>query len=55
MANRILDSDCGTHKVPVCDIKEIINEKQIEHLKKTGKYLSIPNAIIEIVKESRKK
>jgi hypothetical protein len=50
-----IESDCGTHKVPICDIKDIIIEKQCSHLKKTGKYLSVPNAIIEIVKESKKK
>jgi hypothetical protein len=44
---------CKEHKVPICQIEEIIKAKQIEHLQNTGAYLSVPRAIIKLVLEGK--
>lgn len=46
---------CKEHKVPICQIEEQIKAKQVEYLQKTGAYLSIPRAIINLIldKEDR--
>jgi hypothetical protein len=45
------EKNCKEHKVPICQIEEHIRAKQIEHLQKTGGYLSIPRAIIKLILE----
>lgn len=40
---------CKEHKVPICQIEEHIKLKQVEYLQKTGAYLSIPRAIINLI------
>jgi len=44
---------CKEHKVPICQIEDHIRTKQIEHLQKTGAYLSIPRAIIKLILEKQ--
>jgi hypothetical protein len=51
--HRSLKSDCTEHRVPICEISEIIIDRQAKHMAQTGKYLSVPKAIIEIVLESK--
>ncbi len=39
------------HKVPICLIEEPIKQIQIKHLEETGRYLSIPRAIVKLILE----
>lgn len=38
-------------KVPICAIKDQIINFQCEHLKKTGRYIGIPRAIVKMIQE----
>lgn len=40
---------CKEHKVPICQIEDQVTAKQIEYLRRTGCYLSIPRAIVQLI------
>lgn len=42
--------DCKEYKVPICQIEELVKQRQVRHMQETGGYLSIPRAIIKLVK-----
>jgi hypothetical protein len=42
-------NDCKEYKVPICLIEDKVKAKQLEHMQKTGAYLSIPRAIIQLI------
>jgi hypothetical protein len=50
-----IDKPCKEHKVPICQIEDQIKAKQIEYLQKTGAYLSIPRAIIQLILDKTEK
>lgn len=46
---RDTNSECKKIKVPYCQISDKVIEKQAQYLKDTGRYLSIPRAIVQII------
>jgi hypothetical protein len=50
MAKKI--SDCGDErKVPVCQIKDLVKIYQAKFLLDTGRYISVPRAIVKMIQE----
>jgi hypothetical protein len=40
---------CKSPKVPICKIEDQIRDRQTKYLQETGRYLSIPRAIVKLV------
>lgn len=45
------EKKCTEHRVSICQIEDKVKAKQVEYMEKTGSYLSVPRAIIQLILE----
>jgi hypothetical protein len=48
---RDTENECKKISVPYCAIQDKVTKKQAEYLEQTGRYLSIPRAIVQLILE----